>query len=228
VVAWLGGLAFVGALAYLGYFYAVILGRPGAEGGDIVANASINTTIFALFAAHHSVFARTRVKNAVVSVVPAALERSVYVWLSSVLLCVVCAAWRPLPGTVYEAAGWIRVALYGIQALGLVFVWRGASVVDALELAGIRQAALQRAPRAEALRTTGPFAIVRHPIYLGWVALVFATPAMTANRLLFATLSSAYIILAIPWEERSLVAAHGDRYRAYQRSVRWRLLPGVW
>ena len=51
---------------------------------------------------------------------------------------------------------------------------------------------------------------------------------MTANRLLFAVVSSAYLILAIPWEERSLVAAHGDPYRAYQRAVRWRVIPGIW
>jgi protein-S-isoprenylcysteine O-methyltransferase Ste14 len=58
--------------------------------------------------------------------------------------------------------------------------------------------------------------------------MVAATPTMTANRLLFAVVSTAYLILAIPWEEKSLVAGHGDRYRAYQQSVKWRLVPGIW
>jgi len=58
--------------------------------------------------------------------------------------------------------------------------------------------------------------------------LVFGAPTMTTNRFVFATISSFYLILAIPWEERSLVAAHGDRYRAYQQTVRWRVVPGIW
>ena len=70
--------------------------------------------------------------------------------------------------------------------------------------------------------------MVRHPLYLGWMLVVFGAPLMTANRLLFATISSGYLILAIPWEESSLVEGHGDRYRHYQRAVRWRVLPGVW
>ena len=71
-------------------------------------------------------------------------------------------------------------------------------------------------------------ACVRHPIYLGWILIVFGSPLMTMSRLLFATISSAYLIVAIPWEERSLVEAFGDRYRTYQKQVRWRLLPWLW
>jgi protein-S-isoprenylcysteine O-methyltransferase Ste14 len=99
-------------------------------------------------------------------------------------------------------------------------------VIDPLELAGIRQATGQVA--AASLKIVGPFRVVRHPIYLGWMLLVFATPTMTAGRLVFAVISSLYLILAIPWEESSLVVGHGDRYREYQRQVRWRVLPGVW
>jgi protein-S-isoprenylcysteine O-methyltransferase Ste14 len=77
-------------------------------------------------------------------------------------------------------------------------------------------------------RASGPFALVRHPIYLGWMLMVFATPVMTTTRLLFAVVSTTYLIVAIPWEEASLVAAFGERYRGYQRQVRSRLIPGVW
>ena len=77
-------------------------------------------------------------------------------------------------------------------------------------------------------RTNGPFGIVRHPIYLGWILMVFGAPTMTTDRLVFAVISSLYLVLAIPWEERSLVAVFGDRYRTYQDTVRWRILPWVW
>jgi len=69
---------------------------------------------------------------------------------------------------------------------------------------------------------------VRHPIYLGWMLVVFGAPTMTTNRMLFAAVSSCYLLVAIPWEERSLVAEFGEAYRAYRRQVRWRILPGVW
>ena len=69
---------------------------------------------------------------------------------------------------------------------------------------------------------------VRHPIYLGWVLMVFATPVMTTTRLSFAVVSTLYLIAAIPLEERLLIENFGDKYRAYQRQMRWRLLPFVW
>ena len=69
---------------------------------------------------------------------------------------------------------------------------------------------------------------MRHPIYLGWFLIVFGGPDMTWTRLEFAVVSSAYLVLAVPFEERSLVQAFGDTYRAYQRQVRWRIVPWVW
>jgi protein-S-isoprenylcysteine O-methyltransferase Ste14 len=122
--------------------------------------------------------------------------------------------------------GWWQLPFWVMQALGAGIIVGAARVMDPLELSGIRQAAGQAATGS--LKIVGPFRIVRHPIYFGWMLLVFGTPTMTANRLLFAVISSLYLILAIPWEESSLVEGHGDRYRDYQRLVRWRVIPGIW
>jgi protein-S-isoprenylcysteine O-methyltransferase Ste14 len=207
----------------------------------VLADAAINITIFALFALQHSLFARTRVKRRVARLIDARLERSAYVWISSALLVGVCVGWRPIPGVLYRADGVVRGVLFAVQAAGVLLVLKGAGVIDALELAGIRQVMSDRpappeggtsvapdVPPHSPLQIRGPFRVIRHPIYAGWMLMVFAVPTMTANRLLFAAISSAYLILAIPWEETSLFEAHGDRYRAYQRTVRWRLVPGVW
>jgi protein-S-isoprenylcysteine O-methyltransferase Ste14 len=83
-------------------------------------------------------------------------------------------------------------------------------------------------PTTTALELGGPYAWLRHPIYLGWVLLVFAAPTMTSGRLLFSTISTLYIAAAIPFEERGLVAEFEQSYRDYQARVRWRLLPGLW
>jgi protein-S-isoprenylcysteine O-methyltransferase Ste14 len=78
------------------------------------------------------------------------------------------------------------------------------------------------------LAVSGPYRYMRHPIYLGWVLMVFGAPTMTMGRVLFATISAAYLVVAIPIEERSLVKEFGQSYRDYQRQVQWRLLPGIW
>jgi protein-S-isoprenylcysteine O-methyltransferase Ste14 len=225
-VAWLGGAAFAASLGYLVYFYAIVLASPAGDPAELWSNATFDAALFSLFALHHSALARPGVKRRVAALVGEAHERSVYVWVASALLAVVCAAWQPVAGLIYDVDGIGRLALHALQLLGVWMTVRAAGAIDVLELAGIRQA--RRDPSHDELTVAGPFRVVRHPIYLGWMLMVFATPAMTANRLLFAAISSAYLILAIPWEEKSLVAAHGDRYRAYQQAVRWRVLPGIW
>jgi protein-S-isoprenylcysteine O-methyltransferase Ste14 len=243
IMAWLGGIAFVASLAYTSYFYAVVLGRPSADGtAELPRAVAANVALFTVFAMHHSVFAREPVKRWIARRIPAQMERSFYVWLASALLIAVCLLWQRVPGIVVEITGPLRWMFYAVQLVGLALIWRAADALDPLELAGIRQVSGIRgqvsgvryqvsgteATKEVVFRTTGPFGFVRHPIYLGWILMVFAAPVMTIDRVLFAVISSLYLVLAIPWEEKSLVAAFGDRYRGYQSTVRWRLIPGIW
>jgi protein-S-isoprenylcysteine O-methyltransferase Ste14 len=115
-----------------------------------------------------------------------------------------------------------------VLGLGLVFTAGGARVLDALDLAGIRQTLSPRPGTPAAIRVVWPFTVVRHPIYLGWALIVFGTPTMTLDRLVWAIVTTGYLVIAIPWEERSLSASAGPAYRAYQQQVRWRLVPGVY
>ena len=226
LVAWAGALAFLVSLSYLAYFYVVTLGSTAGDPSRRVDHALVDIGLFFAFALHHSLLARSGAKRLVVRVIPAHLERTFYVWIASALAIALCVFWQPIAGLVYSVDGWWRAPFWTIQITGLLVVVRAARAVSALELAGVHQAARRTA--AAGLKVVGPFRVVRHPIYLGWILMVFATPAMTANRLVFAVISTLYLILAIPWEEKSLVADHGDRYREYQRQVRWRLIPGLW
>ncbi|MGE0040237.1 MAG: isoprenylcysteine carboxylmethyltransferase family protein [Vicinamibacterales bacterium] len=226
VVAWLGGGVFVAAMGTFGWFYLVRLGVPAPAGAPLAGAAVVDILLFTTFAAHHSVMARSGAKRWLARRLPPALERAAYVWVASALFIGVCLLWQPLPGVAYRAAGPAAWGLRGLQLLGVLLTWRGAAVIDPLELAGIRQAAGDSRPAA--FRVVGPFRWVRHPIYLGWFLMVFGAPVMTMGRLLFAVVSSAYLVAAIPWEERSLAEAYGEAYTRYQRDVRWRVLPGVW
>ena len=95
--------------------------------------------------------------------------------------------------------------------------------IDALELAGIRSQS-----EAAGLQIAGPYRLVRHPLYLGWTLVVFGAAAMTGDRLGFAAITTLYLMLAIPWEERSLRAAFGSDYDRYIRHVRWRMIPFIY
>jgi protein-S-isoprenylcysteine O-methyltransferase Ste14 len=130
----------------------------------------------------------------------------------------------------YHLTGAWGLVLRGLQVAGIALAIRSSARLDVLDLAGIREVqASPRHPRQPMpLQLSGPYALVRHPIYLGWIAMVFAAPDMTYNRLAFASISTLYLVVATPLEERSLEQAFGDSYREYQRKVRWRIVPGVY
>lgn len=226
-LAWTGGLAFVGALAWFAYFYNAVLGRRFAPREDLATHLAIDLLLFALFGVHHTLFARERVKRVVTRWVPPAYERSLYVWVASGLFVFMCAAWQPVPGgTLYRLSGWTAWLGRGVQLLGVLVTAQTARRLDVLELAGIRQA--RGEVRPSRLEVVGPYRWVRHPIYLGWMLFVFGVPAMTADHLTFAITSVVYLLIGLRWEERSLVASIGEPYRSYMRRVRWRLVPYVY
>ena len=223
--AWTGALLFLLSLLSFGLVYGWRLRVPAPPSTSVWTDVLDNILLFTIFALHHSIMARTGAKAWLTRMVPADLERSVYVWIASLLFLAVCWLWQPLPGIVWETAGVLFWILVAIQLIGVALTLRAAGIVGTWELAGVRQ---PDPTRPIEFRATGPFGIVRHPIYLGWVLIVFAAPVMTTSRLLFALISTAYLVAAIPLEERSLVDAFGEKYRGYQREMRWRLLPGIW
>jgi protein-S-isoprenylcysteine O-methyltransferase Ste14 len=222
--AWVGGALFVMSLAVCAWTNLVGFGRAAARGGT---RALLwDAALIAVFACHHSIFARAAVKRWL-SAVPERLTRSVYVWIASLLLIAVCWLWRPIGGEWYDASGAGALAHGAIQIAGVALIAWAVAGLDPLELAGIRQATGAPA-RHERLLTTGPYRWVRHPLYLGWMLALFAAAHMTADRLAFAALTSLYLVVAVPWEERSLTSSFGDAYAAYQRQVRWRIVPFVY
>ncbi len=199
-------------------------GTPAADASTAARDAGGNIALFTVFALHHSVMARTGAKRWITTLVPADLERSVYVWIASVLFLAACWFWRPLPGLAWHVQG-PGLLLYVFALAGVLLTIAGARIVGIWELAGVTQ---PDPIRAIEFKAEGPFALVRHPIYLGWLLMVFPAPVMTSTRLLFAVISTIYLVVAIPLEERALVEAHGEKYESYQRAMRWKLVPGIW
>jgi methanethiol S-methyltransferase len=230
VWAWGGALVFAAALGYFLYAYLVRFGRPAGPGPALGPGAA-DLALFSAFAAHHSLFARTPLKTAVRRWLRPPLERSFYTWVASCLFLATCLWWQPVPGVVYALHGWTGSAGFGVQIAGVLIVAAGSRAIDVLDLAGVRpilRARSEQAPHHVPLMTTGAYRIVRHPVYLGWALFVFGAPTMTATRAVFAIVSTAYLAVAIPWEERSLVDTFGSDYEAYRQTVRWRMLPFIY
>jgi protein-S-isoprenylcysteine O-methyltransferase Ste14 len=217
---WLGGVTFVLALGFGVYSYSIRWSVPG----DVdLAALGFNVVVFTVFALHHSLFARTRAKNWLAGFVPDRLVRSVYVWIASLLFIAVCGLWKPIGGIVYRHAGWIGTAHALVQFLGVGLIVQSVRAIDPLELAGIRSQSV-----GGGFQVTGPYRLVRHPLYLGWILAVFGAALMTGDRLAFAALTVLYLVVAVPWEERSLRAAFGSDYERYARRVRWRVIPFIY
>lgn len=228
--AWTAAAAFVASLLYFLYSYFVRFADASTSNGW-VGSFALNFLLFTAFALHHSAFARTGLKRRIGATVSRRLERAVYTLVSSVLFVLVCALWREVPGVLYRIPPpWTWLAYASLTA-GLVVTAYGARALDVLDLAGVRQVLNSRRPSPRPptpLRTDGLYGFVRHPVYFGWVLIVLGVPVMTMTQLTFAVISTAYLAVAVPFEERSLIETFGPDYASYQQKVRWRMIPGIY
>ena len=226
---WAGAILFFASLAYFLFTYMTTFGIA-AVGAPSSSAITWNVALFTIFALHHSVFARTGIRGWVSRTFPPELERSIYVWVASILFILVCALWRPVPGVVWNVTGPAAWASLALQAAGVWLTLRSAVALDVRHFAGLRPAAraVSGSPGTTEFKTTGPYGWVRHPIYAGWFLMVLPTPVMTMTRLVFVAVSCAYLLMAIPLEERTMRASPDGGYDRYMRKVRWRLVPGLY
>jgi methanethiol S-methyltransferase len=183
----------------------------------------VDVLLLAAFGVQHSVMARPAFKAWWTRFVPPSIERSTYVLLSSVVLVLLYWQWRTLPAVIWDVwqpAG--RLTLWTLFWLGWVIALVSTFMVSHFDLFGLRQVYL--AWRGKPYTHIGFHArwlyrLVRHPLMLGFVIAFWAVPTMTAGHLLFSIAMTGYIVVATHLEERDLVAALGDQYREYRRTV---------
>jgi protein-S-isoprenylcysteine O-methyltransferase Ste14 len=224
--AWMGAGLFALSLSYFLYRHWTLYATP-VNGPLRAAVVVWNVVLFSLFALHHTAFAREGVRRALAQAL-GRLERSFYVWVASLLFIAVCMLWLPVPGIVWEFNGILRIALLAVHIGGIVVSVYSASLIDVWDLAGIRQLDAVTDSHTSEFKTRGPYGWVRHPIYLGWFLIVFGVGTMTMTRFVFAAVSCIYILIAIPFEERSIRLASGGAYDRYMKQVRHKLIPGVY
>ncbi len=183
---------------------------------------AINIGLVFLFGFFHSLMARQRFKKWWITIVSADAERSTYVLQSALFLSFAMWQWRPMPGVIWHVDGMAAAIAYALFALGLGLVLLATFLIDHFELFGLRQiwsANANTAMPEPRFRAPGLYRFVRHPMQLGVILLLFATPHMTVGHLLFAGLMTLYVMIGLWFEERSLLREFGDVYRVYQRQV---------
>jgi protein-S-isoprenylcysteine O-methyltransferase Ste14 len=209
-------IAFVGDLPWV----PVTVDR-GVEGPAIVA-LGVDLALIALFGLQHSVMARQGFKRAWKRVVPESAERSVYVLAASAVLIILFAFWHPIHGTVWKVEGGAAYVLWALFALGWFIVLLSTFLINHFELFGLQQAWFHARGRQAAppqFRQPLFYKLVRHPLYTGFFLAFWATPQMSYGHLLLALGMSAYMLIAIRYEERDLVGLFGEDYEDYRRRV---------
>ena len=178
--------------------------------------------LLALFALQHSIMARPWFKRAWTRVVPEPAERSTYVLFSSVAMFLMFGQWQPIGAVVWNVGdGVLSAVMIGLYAAGLLIVLLSTFLINHFDLFGLRQVWRHvRGEPQQGLKFVLPvlYRIVRHPLYVGWFFAFWCTPTMTVTHLVFAVMTTAYILIAIQFEERDLVHEHPE-YADYRRRV---------
>jgi len=224
-----GGIAYV--VFFVTFLYAIgfagnlVVPKSIDDGGagPLATAILINLLLLSLFAVQHSVMARPWFKKRWTKIVPKSVERSTYVLLASAFLILLFWQWRPVRSTIWDVEG---------TAMGMVLTvtfWTGWGMVllatfliNHFDLFGLRQVWLNfkgEEYRPIPFKIPGFYKLVRHPLYLGFMLAFWSAPHMTGGHLLFAGVTTAYMLIAIQFEEHDLVESLGDDYVQYRKSV---------
>lgn len=222
-------VTFLYAIGFVGNLLVPRSIDSGAAGPAVMA-LIVNLALLGLFAMQHSGMARQGFKRWWTRYVPQSVERSTYVLLSSLALILLYWLWQPLPELIWDVQNDIGAAvLWALFAAGWLIVLLSTFMTDHFDLFGLRQVYLHLRGipyTPPPFRQIALYRYVRHPIMAGFIIAFWATLQMSAGHLLFAVVTTLYILAGVYLEERDLLRVFGERYAQYRQQVPM-LIPGL-
>jgi methanethiol S-methyltransferase len=220
-----------GVVCYLVFFatflYAIWfvwrMEQPRPATSSLAVSLVIDACLLGIFAVQHSVMARQWFKRAWTKIIARPIERSTYVLAASLALLAIITFWQPLPQLIWNVQNAsVDMLLHILFWLGWAIIFISSFLINHFDLFGLRQVWLfsrRQSYEPLAFQTPGLYRFIRHPIYFGFVIAFWSTPRMTADHLFFAIMTTAYMLLAIQFEERDLISFHGEPYKVYRSGV---------
>ena len=180
--------------------------------------ALILAGVVGLWAAIHSWLASIRMKDLArrtLGEAGARAYRLFYNVFSVVSVIPIVLMWRGMPDrALYNVGAPWSYLMLGAQAASLVLLFLAFLQTGPLAFAGIAQLLGEKA--GSGLTTTGFYGLVRHPLYLFGLLLLWLTPSMSVNQLAISAVLTIYLFAGAILEERRLVKEFGGAYEDYR------------
>ena len=213
---------FLYTIGFVGNFIVPKSIDSGVEQG-LAKTLFVNVLLLGLFAIQHSVMARPAFKELWTKIIPKTIERTTYVLATNLCLILLFYLWIPMKGLVWNFQGtfWAGI-LWALFATGCLIISISTFLINHFELFGLRQtynSLVNKETSPITFNKNGLYQFCRHPMMLGFIITLFATPTMTFGHLFFAIIVTGYIFIALIFEERDLVNLIGEDYKQYQKDV---------
>ena len=201
------------------FFSFLILGTKLSLNLEISVYKAISIDIFLsfLFFAQHSTMVRPWFKERLGKIIPDSFYAAAYSIVSGLTLCMVVLFWQGT-GEIIPVPGWLRIIQVCLVMASLAGFFWGVKSLYSFDPLGLRPQKVD-AGMGVTLKIRGPFRYVRHPLYFFSLLLIWSTIYFSWDRVLFAVMWSAWIVIGAWMEEKDLVAFFGKPYQEYQKNV---------
>jgi len=226
-------LLFIVTMAYgVAFFGNLFVGRTIDAAATVPMGRAltVNVGLLLVFGLQHSGMARPRFKSWLSRYIDPAAQRSTFVLASSITMIIMMVLWQPLGGVTWSLESPVaKQIILVVYFLGWMAMLWATFLLDHLEMFGLRQAWCAFRDRRNCpepvFQTPAAYRFLRHPIYAGWLIIIWASPIMTISHLVLAVGLTIYVLCGIQLEERDL-EKHLPYYEQYRRKVPM-LLPSL-
>jgi protein-S-isoprenylcysteine O-methyltransferase Ste14 len=190
---------------------------------DSVETILANTFLSVLFFLQHSLMIRSSVRKRVVNIIPKESFYAFFSIVSGATLFMVVTLWQESAEIILSIPAPYAYLLRGLQLIAILgLIWSVKSLKH-FDIFGRREIARHINNKHDEQEIeivyNGPYNLIRHPFYFFILLMIWAYPMITADRLLFICIWTAWIVIGTLLEERDLTNQIGNDYREYKTKV---------